>query len=505
MSKTSELRRQATEAVRSQKWERAVSLYEKLCERDAGNAGFRNELGDIWLKMGRAPEAIECFATAADLYRHVGLTNNAIALHKKILRHDPNRLDSLWQLGEIQLDQGHDIDAVARFLEFLGRVDQVPVAERGAFVQRCTELVELLGEDLQVLTRLEAVFEQLQEDGERARVVLVKARLAHEEGEFDVRDRYLQHAREIFDGAEGLPEYGQLRALIDGPPEDESDVPEEGTSSASAEATDRIELDEAGLDLGFDFDEKELSGVVEAVSGEVAPLLEEGRIASGTHAPIGATGEDEDGVHDANEPVEDAPEDARENPAEENSADSAVEVSGSLSADAAPESGGSIDLLEEILSDGNFDVRADEERQVDTIAREMQGQIAGQVDPEDHAGQYDLGIVYLDMGLHEQAIDAFERAAGGVEQELKALEMKGTCLLRLERIDEAAETFETGLAIGGHPERAYLGLRYGIGACHEARGEFDRAREAFEAVCAIDESFLDARERLERVSAAASS
>jgi tetratricopeptide (TPR) repeat protein len=105
----------------------------------------------------------------------------------------------------------------------------------------------------------------------------------------------------------------------------------------------------------------------------------------------------------------------------------------------------------------------------------------------------------MDMGLFEQAITAFEAAARGDDYRLGALEMRGTCLLRLGRDRDAMQSFQEGLGIGGAPKKAYLGLLYGIGCCHELREETDQALEYFHRVSEVDERFLDVSRKLEQL------
>ncbi|RKZ15444.1 hypothetical protein DRQ53_08995, partial [bacterium] len=157
-----------------------------------------------------------------------------------------------------------------------------------------------------------------------------------------------------------------------------------------------------------------------------------------------------------------------------------------------------VDLLAEILADESFNVSADEGRQVETIAEEMQGQIGGDLDASDFGGQYELGIVYMDMALFDQALAAFKAAARGENYRLASLEMQGTCLLRLSRDAEALEAFQGGLAIEGAPEKAYLGLLYGLGCCLELRGDAGEAGEYFKRVAAVDANFLDVSSKLEQ-------
>ena len=528
MSKTSDLRRQATEAVRAKQFQRAVDLYERLCSQDSGNGTPRNELGDVFLKLGDVERAIASFQEAARLYLDFGLVNNAVAVHKKILRHEPNHLHSLWVLGEIRLQQTLEAEAVAAFLDFLGRHPSVHENEREAFVSRGLQLLdmELVKDDPQILSTLDSIFAQWDFGQERARVLVAKARLAHQEGEFDVRDKYVEHARSAFSHLDALPDYVEFKAFVD-------PVVADDPSSAGDAATDddgAFVLESSGQGTNFDFEEVE-GPVFDAPR---SPHFEGGRGAS-TRVTLDSSDidlgfdVDVDALPDSGSGPMVTPDDSGAfDPAPEHE----IEMSTSAPADeleivrpfetARSASGGfvpvedgtasdgdetiveditagTVDLLEQILADGEFDVKASEQSQVDTITQDLQGQIGGDIDAGDHAGQYDLGVVYLDMGLHDQAIAAFDLASRGEDHRLASLEMKGTCQLRQGEPEQALETFQQGLSVPGHPGRSYLGLLYGMGCAHETLGDAEAAREYFERVHAVDATFLDVNTRLDRL------
>jgi tetratricopeptide (TPR) repeat protein len=463
VSKVNELRRKASDAVRGREYDRAIELYKRICKLEPSNGTPCNELGDLYLKTGNTPDAIESFSLSARLYSDFGLTNNAVAVYKKILRHDPNHLDSLWGLAEIRREQGMEAEASTGFLDFLARVEQVPEAGREVFFRQCTELMEKMSDDLEILSRLEEIYRTQGRGDDVARVLIAKAMQAHIEGEHEVRDRYVEHAREASDYLDSLPAYQEYLDVVD--PVDYCDPGDAGAAQAITTdiPDDGINLDDSAprtvaintdaLDLGFDFQPEELDHAVSRSTHNVAD-------------------DDVEPGHYADAPT----------PGPEH-----------------PEAADSMNLLDEILADGSFDVQEDQRRQVETIASEMQGQIAGDVDADDHGGQYELGVVYMDMGLFEQAITAFDAAALGEDYRLGALEMRGTCLLRLGRDIEAMDSFRAGLAIEGAPERAYLGLLYGIGCCLELRGDMEQAQENFQRVADVDAKFLDVSRKLEQM------
>ncbi len=466
VSKISDLRRQAQQELRARRYDKAVALYEQICDSEKSNAGYRNELGDIHLKMGELPRAVECFREAAGLYRAVGLTNNAVAILKKVLRQDPHHFDSLWELAEIRSEQGLETEAVRSFLDYLRTADVVPEEGRSAFLRRSSEVLERWGDEPEVLSELDGLFERWDAQQERAQVLVAKASLARREGETDIAAKYIDHARSVFEQLDALPAYVAYRDAA--PPEDlPQDLDFEDLHSASTDSdgeegtpiSGRVELDASDMDLGFD-----LGGEDEEVETEVVVEIEDGSGAE--EASQSQESPEAEGVVEAAEPSE------------------------------------AVDLLDAILSDGDLDLGTTEEEQLETIAAEMEGQMADHVDPDDHAGQYDLGMVYADMGLTEQAVQAFLRASESEEFRMRALEMAANCRLETGDAEGAIELFQRGLEVLGHPESAYMGLLYGLGQAYEARDEVGAAIESFERVAIVDASFRDVGDHLRQLHAA---
>jgi tetratricopeptide (TPR) repeat protein len=484
LSKINELRKKAVEAARKRDWSGAVKLYERVCEIDTNNPGFRVELGDIFIKLGQVDQALLAFEKAAEAYRTIGLHNNAIAVYKKILRLDAKNLDALWGLGEVKEQQGLEADAAAHYVDFLARHQDVSTSVRQAFVNRCLLLIERYDDDLQMLSRIEKIFERWHLGEDHARVLIQKARLARSDGQDELIEKYVARAREVFEELDLLDDYVQLRREMQGeaPAEDEVEVPEPIVPEVELPEA-AIEVPEsrsrsAELDLGFDLDPGLDFGSREMAADPPRPKPEPAASADVRIEPTRLQ----------------APSATPPAPAPQRRASDAPPP-----APAAPPS--NADLLDALLSDSRFDVRADESGQVETIEADVGAQIAGQIAADDFQGQYDVAIVYLDMGLYESAIDAFERAARGAEQRLKALEMRGNALRQLGRNADALAAYQEGLHTLGHPARAYLGLLYETGACLVELGQIDDALHHFEQAAAIDAEFLDVRERVRQLSA----
>ncbi len=117
----------------------------------------------------------------------------------------------------------------------------------------------------------------------------------------------------------------------------------------------------------------------------------------------------------------------------------------------------------------------------------------GEGDIEAH---YDLGIAYKEMGLLEDAIGEFRIALGGPARKLASLHAMGLCALDMDRVSDAIAHLEQALALPEVPTEQQTGLRFDLGRAYQQEGDLARAREAFEAVAAVDPDFGAVGERI---------
>lgn len=158
--------------------------------------------------------------------------------------------------------------------------------------------------------------------------------------------------------------------------------------------------------------------------------------------------------------------------------------------------GGGVNLLDEILAEEGEDIlRSSETEQVSTIASEI-GRHLGDAEVADPQAQYDQGLVYLEMGLDDQAALAFRAAASDPAYALRAREMWGIALRRDGRLEEAVQVLQDGLTDAAAEDRAALGVRYHAGRALEELGRADQAQEHYRHVHAVDAGFADVAQRL---------
>ncbi len=167
---------------------------------------------------------------------------------------------------------------------------------------------------------------------------------------------------------------------------------------------------------------------------------------------------------------------------------------------AAPQNETQVDLLAEILAEESDDVETAEDRQLSTIASEISAQVGGEDGEDNPAGQYDMGMVYLEMDLFDQACACFENACASPDHIVRAHEMWGIALIRAKRTAEAVEVLQRGTELPVKGAREQLGILYQLGVAHYSLGNSAEARDFLERVHSIDSNFLDVGERLATLS-----
>lgn len=122
------------------------------------------------------------------------------------------------------------------------------------------------------------------------------------------------------------------------------------------------------------------------------------------------------------------------------------------------------------------------------------------VSAADSTTNWDLGLAYQEMGLYEDAIQAFRIASRDPAKKGQATTMIGMCYVSLDRKEEAVTTFEKGLKDDSLDERQRLGLLYELGKTLQMMGERERALDCFENIRDIDDSFADVKARISALS-----
>ena len=126
MSNVDKLKKKAAEFEQKKQFDRALEVYLQIIEGTEGqedrDVTVYNRVGDLYLRLNKADQAVNYYEQAVDLYTEGGYLNNAIALCNKILRHAPSRHQIYYKLGKISAKKGFNSDAKKNFLEYADRM-----------------------------------------------------------------------------------------------------------------------------------------------------------------------------------------------------------------------------------------------------------------------------------------------------------------------------------------------------------------------------------------------
>ena len=98
-------------------FEKALKEYAKLLKSDPKDTNVRLKIGDLHLKRGDSNRAIEAYGQVAEIFSKEGFDAKAVAIYKQILRIDGTSLDARIRLGELYQRLGLAPDALREFQE----------------------------------------------------------------------------------------------------------------------------------------------------------------------------------------------------------------------------------------------------------------------------------------------------------------------------------------------------------------------------------------------------
>jgi tetratricopeptide (TPR) repeat protein len=140
------LKHEARKAEQRSDWRKAIALYREAMrfdERQHGTSelGLFNRIGDLHIRLGEVPQAVECYEQAADRYAENDLPTSAIALCNKILRVAPDRTDVFRRLGLLHATTGLLAEARSSLLQFVDRTESA--GDLSSAVEAVQEFVNL--------------------------------------------------------------------------------------------------------------------------------------------------------------------------------------------------------------------------------------------------------------------------------------------------------------------------------------------------------------------------
>ena len=87
-------------------FDKAIAEWRKLVKETPNDPNLFNTIGDLCLKKNSKSEAVDAYKRAADILAEDGFTSKAIALYKKVLNIDPEKIEVHLALGDMNADKG---------------------------------------------------------------------------------------------------------------------------------------------------------------------------------------------------------------------------------------------------------------------------------------------------------------------------------------------------------------------------------------------------------------
>ena len=117
-------------------------------------------------------------------------------------------------------------------------------------------------------------------------------------------------------------------------------------------------------------------------------------------------------------------------------------------------------------------------------------------DDEDAQSHFDLGIAYKEMGLLDDAIAEFGKAARDTSRLFDCLLLKGQCQAEMGKVGQAEATFKEVLGLSSLTDDLRVALRYELGLLYESSGRPLEALESFQIVADQDLFFREVTDKL---------
>lgn len=154
------------------------------------------------------------------------------------------------------------------------------------------------------------------------------------------------------------------------------------------------------------------------------------------------------------------------------------------------------------LGDIDFDVSSIagfeevEVSELDDILKEFKSGVAEKLEDGDYDTHYDLGMAYKEMGLLEDALHEFQRAAKYVEKAKNAYTSMAMIYRETGHHADARGALRMALSVASNSQEDRAAILYELGQVSEEEGDWEGAVNSYEKVLAIDPGHRDVGRRL---------
>jgi len=492
LSKASQIRQRAQEYLRKGNINKAIDEYKRLVGVENKNPNLFNELGDVFLRSGDRVQAVSNYDKAIVNYEKVALYNNAVAVCKKILRIIPNRVETIFKLGELRAKQKLDGEAVSYFSKFM----DVVLADSTSPVDGLTDKLDVVleyYEKNEMLCTKAAELYSMYGLKSKAAEIYVKLAAEYKSAGNEERERYYIERYESLKKDLEENEIADFETMLQGGLETDNNIEDVSESEGDEPGATEEVSDDATTEEGKGEIEQSVTSVTGEQTGEaissndgnespsVEEIMEETEIISAIEdSEVSAEDGMKEGIAEAGD--ETVSQDVLRDD------DSRTESVAEKEAKDTP--------FSSAMDDGGIGSVKGQSDGLDGLAED----ITSDVEEEDHKSHYDLGMAYLEMGLYTEAVKEFQTASRSDSLNLQCMEMIGYCFIKQNQPRLAVKQLERALNISKNGQADDLGIHYNLGIAYEMLGDVDRAKEHFEEVYIVDMAFRDVEEKIKKYS-----
>ncbi|UCF70554.1 MAG: hypothetical protein JSW49_10215 [candidate division WOR-3 bacterium] len=501
-----------------------------------------NKLGDLYLKAGQQSKALNVYEKGARIFKEETYFPNAIALCKKILRFDKNRIEIYRLLGELHKELDQKGEAANYLLEYADRKRKANDLDTA--LKTYDMIKELVPNNARILKTISAIYEQVGKK-DRGSELLEQAKEIETKHE-KFKETILEEKVKVTEADKpASPERVQEKVIEE--PTEESVLVKEPVSEEQEEpagtlwqAGDKISIEDIVspevAELLKD-EEPEPSAAVEVpeMLSEIDKTIELGEL----YLKLDSVEEAIDCFRDAerttwrkkdyekammlNKKI------AELRPFDLKSRQHLVEIARMRSENALQvtfmlelaealnrreakseaqkiyrdvlkidpnnviakehalplEKAATVDLGA-VLRIEQSEAKAETMQSIEELVSEFRREVFESIGEGDYSSHYDLGVAYKSMGLYQEAIEEFEIASKDEKLHLKALEMTGSCYLDYDKVGDAIRVLNEALKIEGHDRKEYFGIYFLLGGCYEKQNDLKNALKSYVSAYEID-------------------
>jgi tetratricopeptide (TPR) repeat protein len=429
-----------------------------------------------------------------EVFLRYGLRDKVVAQLNRVLDLDPNHVDAREKLKEAHLKRGEVGSAVTQLLLLSETVAATDPARAGGYLEQAAALSpdnDAVRARLVELRDASAQLRRAKPEEDEDEVIFVD----------DAEEADFSELRSDAPSRLG-PREVSLATQLEGGDDGEPALVLEDSSDADPELT--FEDDAPELEEGADDEDAGLEDVEQVAEvAQFAEVAATPAVAGPASSPeIDEALEEADFylaqqlVDEAREVLTDALDEYPEHPALLRKLAELDDAAAAAAKPAAAEDR-SFALAQKLAEEASGSTQSPAD--VEQVLHQFKEGIKRQVDKGDTETHYDLGIAYMEMGLHADAIDEFKLCLDKPEKQCMAHTMIGLSYVTKGEMGSAIEHFKLALQSPQRTAAEELSLWFEIGNASELLGKASEALIWYEKVEERDPEFRDVGTRIERL------